>query len=267
MKENPLKEIQRELLFLLTTLDGICRENSIKYYITAGSLLGAVREGGFIPWDDDCDVVMKRGDFRKFLKVMRKKKDAPFAFQDRRAEKKYPYAFVKIRSRGVGARECGAIWEMLCGGCYVDVFPLDKCPKNPRRAERFFRFSELFTSVILAKGDKNFVCGYKNRLARGLFALLLRLPSSVSLFLREAVRIYYSLTSSGDMLATVYGSYGYPRESYKAEWFCSQAYLLFEGRHFPAPIGYREILSNMYGDYMTPPNENNRHTHLKGDSN
>lgn len=265
MKQDSIKVVQRELLFLLTTLDGICKENSIKYYITAGSLLGAVREGGFIPWDDDCDVVMKRGDFRKFLKIMRKKKDDHFTFQDRKTEKKYPFAFVKIRSLRVLARERGAIWELLCGGCYVDVFPLDKCPKNPRRAGRFFRFSELFTSVILAKRDKNFVCGYKNRLARGLFALLLRLPSSVSVFLRDAVRIYYSLTSSGDMLATVYGSYGYPRESYRAEWFRSQVYLLFEGRLFPAPIGYRAILSNMYGDYMTPPSENNRHTHLKGD--
>ncbi len=258
MKNIPLEKIHSELLVLLILLDKICRENSIKYYITAGTLLGAVREGGFIPWDDDCDVVMARGDFRRFRKIMRKIKSDTFYFQDKKSEKKYPYAFAKMRSRRVNARERGALWRSLGGGCYLDIFPLDKCPENPRRAERFFKLTELFTSVVLGKE-----CGYERRAARLAYSLLSRLPRGFSVFLRGAVRIYYSATSSGNMLATVYGSYGYPREAYRAEWFSSSVTLSFEGHGFPAPTGYRELLTNMYGDYMTPPEEKARRVHLE----
>ncbi len=260
-RDVPLEKIHKELLLLLLSLDGICKENSIKYYITAGTLLGAVREGGFIAWDDDCDVVMPRSDFRRFVKIMRKADSEFYYFQDRKNERKYPFAFVKIRSRQVGARERGKVWEGLGNGCYVDVFPLDRCPKNPQRARRFFKLTELLTSVILSKNGSE--CGYTKRSVRLIFSLLSLFPLAVLHFLRDAVRIYYRATSSGERLATVYGSYGYPRETYRREWFSRAVTLSFEGRKFPAPTGYRELLTNMYGDYMTPPGKENQRTHLQ----
>lgn len=249
--------IQSELLILLRLIDEICRKNRIEYFITAGTLLGAVRDGGFIPWDDDCDVIMPRNDYRKFVRIMRSYRSNIFYFQDRKSEKKYPYAFSKIRSRRVGARERGKLWREIGGGCFVDIFPLDKCPENPKRAKRFFKLIELFTSVLLGK------CEYKKRSARIIFSILSVLPRSFCALLRDAVRIYYSVTSGAKRLATVYGSYGYPRESYMAKWFNSPVYLSFEGEKFPAPIGYRELLTNIYDSYMTPPKKSEQRGHLE----
>lgn len=260
-RDVPLEKVHEELLVLLLSLDKICRESSIRYYITAGTLLGAVREGGFIPWDDDCDIVMPRRDFRRFVKIMRKVHSEIYYFQDRKSERKYPFAFAKMRSRRVAARERGEVWKELGDGCYVDIFPLDRCPENPRRAKRFFKLTELLTSVILSKSGGK--CGYAKRGARLVFSILSLFPLFALHFLRAAVRIYYSATSSGGRLATVYGSYGYPRETYRAEWFSRTTTLSFEGDKFPAPIGYRELLTNMYGDYMTPPSEENQRTHLQ----
>lgn len=258
--ERETEKIHLELSKMLISIDEICRENRIRYYITAGTLLGAVREGGFIPWDDDCDVVIPRRDFCKFVKIMQKRGSDFFYFQDSRCERHYPFAFAKIRSKRVGGRESGVIWQGLGGGCYIDVFPLDKCPENTRRATRFFKLSELFTSLLVAKCGGE--CGYKKRSARLIFSLLSLLHGRVIALFREAVRIYYSMTSNGARLATVYGSYGYPRECYEAEWFSEECRLKFEGHTLSAPVGYEEILKSMYGDYMTPHAESERRAHF-----
>ena len=183
-----------------------------------------------------------------------------FYFQDRKTEKIYPFAFAKIRSKRTSGRESGVAWQRLRGGCYIDVFPLDKCPENPKRAKRFFKLSELFTSLLIAKLGGE--CGYEKGLARLAFSLLLPLPRPIIVLLREGTRIFYSVTSSGKILATVYGSYGYPRESYDADWFAKGCRLKFEGYSLCAPKEYEKILKSMYGDYMTPHAESDRRTHL-----
>ena len=257
-----LRALQQAELRILDEVCRICRKNGIEFYITAGTLLGAVRHGGFIPWDDDVDIAMPRRHYERFRRIAKNGLKDGFTFVDGRCERDYPFYFGKVRLDGTEVEE-----ELLRGfnlhkGCYVDIFPLDKCPTGLRRRKTFFKLCEVVSCAIIARREKSFACEYQKSSARLLFGLIKALPLPLQKGLRRFLRATGSFFSSGRTLATVSGSHGYIRESYESKWFSSSQELEFEGRVMPAPIGYRELLSNMYGDYMTPPDKIERTGHF-----
>ena len=126
-----------------------------------------------------------------------------------------------------------------------------------------FKLSGLYSAVIISKLSPDFECGYKKPLAKLIFSLMRLYPIRLLKWMRRFSRAVFSFLSGGKRLATVYGSHGFPRESYCAEWFDSSVELKFENGVYPAPIGYKDLLTNMYGDYMTPPSEDERHGHFE----
>lgn len=256
------REIQLDGLDILLKLDGICRENGLTYYLTAGTLLGAVRHGGFIPWDDDIDVAMPRRDFDKLSRIAGKLLPEGYFYQDTATEKEYPFLFSKIRKAGPEVHE-----EILSGvnirkGRYIDIFPLDKCPDSPRTAGAFFKVIEFIKMAMLVKTDSSIPCGYTRRIPKLAFSVATHMPRwMLRLARRSAVGLFGGL-SSGKRLCTVAGTHGYPKETYESEWFVGEKEMLFEGRSFPVPMKTEALLQNMYGDYMTPPEESERGGHF-----
>ncbi len=261
------RRLQLEELTVLDEIKQICDRHGIRYYLTAGTLLGAVRHGGFIPWDDDADIAMPRRDFDRFAKICRTELSEGFFYQSEKTEKHYPFYFAKVRKDGTSVSERVLEGVDIHKGCYVDIFPLDKCPRSPRLGRLMFKLVEVCSCAIIAKESGDFVCQYEKRSARTLFALIKKLPRPIQRSLRNGIRKFFGLFTSGRRLATISGTHGHPRETYEREWFEKTVLLPFEGREYPAPHAYRELLTNMYGDYMTPPDESERVGHFEDSEN
>lgn len=262
MEANELRRHQLEIFAILLEFQRVCEKLSLRYFLTAGTLLGAARYKGFIPWDDDIDVAMPKKDYEVFSCQGYRLLSPEYVFQDYRTEPNFPYYFGKVRKRGTQAIEpiLGSI--DMEQGVYIDIFPLDVCPDRDDRAVLFFRGIELLDCAVLARVSPEFVCGYQKPYMRFLWNLLRRLPNRALFWLRERLCDAAAWGASGRKLCTVGGRHEYPHESYEAEWFRETVYLSFEEKRFPAPAGWEALLRNMYGDYMTPPPEEEHQRHF-----
>ena len=129
MRELKLEEIQGILLDIMTDIDSFCRENNIRYIISSGTLLGAVRHKGFIPWDDDADMFMPREDFDRFVKIYKGRK-YHLLYNTRNEKEFFAAAYAKISDPGTAN---AAEKKSKCRyGVNVDIFPLDSVPEDPK---------------------------------------------------------------------------------------------------------------------------------------
>ena len=258
------RTLQLAELTILDELDRICKKHGLKYFLTAGTLLGAVRHKGFIPWDDDIDVAMPRDDYERLSKICTDEEELSqgFFYQSEKTEKLHTFFFAKIRKDGTEVTEHLLDGVDIHNGCYIDIFPLDKCPSTPIFAKLYFKTIKMLNCAIISKVSPDFKDGYKP-LTKLVYKCIRLLPFNTLRGLRRFVRWFYSAFTSGKKWCTVAGSHGYPRETYLPEWFSDEVMLEFEGKEYPAPIGYKELLTNMYGDYMTPPAEDDRGGHFK----
>lgn len=257
-----LRALQLEELKILQQFKQICDKHQLKFYMTAGTLLGAVRHSGFIPWDDDIDVVMPREDFEKLRKIMSQDTPPGYFYQDGYTDDSYPFFFAKLRKNGTQVAEPTLEGVPMHTGIYIDIFPLDICPQSKSIAILFFKSIELLTCGLLAQNNPKFTCGYVKWYMRLLHSVCRRMPRLVLLKSRDGVRSIVSRWCKQSRLCTVGGAHGYPYETYQAEWFRTIDTVSFEGNLLPAPMGWDALLSNMYGDYMCPPPKGKREGHF-----
>lgn len=247
-----LGDVHRLELEILLEFQRVCTAHGLSFYLTGGSLLGAARHHGFIPWDDDIDVAMPRADYERFAQLCAGQALSPgYCYQNARVTPGFPHFFAKLRKQGPDADG------------YIDIFPLDKCPDRDGLAILFFKGVEVVNTAVFTRLDQEFVCGYTKWYMRFLWRLLRRLPTGVLFALRDGLRRLFGLAASGKLICNVGGMYGFPGEVCRIEWFSQRAELEFEGHRFPVPCGWHEMLTNMYGDYMTLPPEAERHGHVK----
>ena len=260
--EADIRQYQKEALSILLEFQRVCGELGLRYYLTAGTLLGAVRHGGFIPWDDDVDVAMPRKDYDKLVALGPRHFRAGYIYQEYRTERNFPYFFAKLRKQGTYVEEPVLRAIEMEQGCYIDIFPLDRCPAGDRLSVLFFKSVELLDCAVLAQVSTEFVCGYQKRGVRMLWNVLRCLPNECLFGLRECLRFLMGLAAFSGRLCTAGGNHGYPRETYRPEWFAKTVPVEFEGHIFPAPAGWDALLKNMYGDYMVPPPAEERKGHF-----
>lgn len=121
-----LRRHQLRMLEMLTYIDGVCAQHDIPYWLSSGTLLGAVRHGGFIPWDDDVDIEMLRKDYKKLLRVLNAETDGRYRLQTHRTDKGYFFPFAKLRDLQSVLRENDNIdIDFTYRGIYIDIFPLE----------------------------------------------------------------------------------------------------------------------------------------------
>ena len=262
MREEKLNTVRQHELEIFQEFDRLCTQNGLKYYVIAGTLLGAVRHKGFIPWDDDIDVAMPRKDYERLGEICRRELGEAFFFQSVDTDPDYPYLFNRLRKNGTEVDELAFRRITMHKGVYIDIFPLDGCPAKDWSGKLFFKWVEQLHCAVMAAANPDFVCGYKKCYMRALHGVLRRLPRPVRFALWNMT---WSVVNAlcKKKLCTVCGRHGYPAESYQAVWFDETVQLEFEGRMLPAPAGWDAMLTNLYGDYMTPPSEEERKGHFE----
>lgn len=257
MREIQFEEMKRIELNILIYFTEVCEENNLRYYLGGGTLLGAVRHKGFIPWDDDIDVMMPRPDFQKLLSLSINNENYNII---KPGTAGYYYNFAKLVDTRTILEEKGI--KRIDGlGVYIDIFPLDGMPETPNARKK--RFKELNS---IRKRINN-TCLLKPKFHRNPFAYLnaCRIYNSnknIDLSSLQKKYLDSALKNSFDDSEFVFaagGAYG-ARDIFPGKWFEKEIELQFENLTVKAFNGYDFYLTQLYGDYMTLPPEDKRVT-------
>ncbi len=264
MNNSELIRYKDILLKILAAFIKICEENNLQYFCAGGTLIGAVRHHGFIPWDDDLDFFMPRKDYDRLEEIMLDRSE---------------YKVISIfNSNGLATfkkiYDCNTtLWEYkqipFIYGVYLDIFPLDETVDNKqgflkkyktlRNLCRLYQISQMKTSLTDLIGfikDKK-----RNFLVKGVLSILV--SSCLKSYYRKKIITYekeLANSKKGDHLASYYGDY-WDKEYLKRSWFDDYIEMPFEHLKVRACKGYDGYLSRLYGDYMKLPPIEKQVTH------
>ena len=246
-----LRHQQMRMLDILLEIDKICKKHDIKYWLSSGTLIGAMRHNGFIPWDDDLDIEMMRSDYVRLLEVLPQELPDWLALQSDKTDPYYFFCYAKVRDRRSKMLEQNAydrMWKEQ--GIYIDIFPMEQHPiwlhkltgKTIGHMYKIWRTSSDDAKAIKA--------------VRRIFWL----NSSV---LYPCLRAILHLTSAILPLKTITSGMGIPFHNprYVDEIFPLTTHV-FEGHQLPVPGNADAHLRHLYGDYMQLPDLNKLALHV-----
>lgn len=253
-----LKKIKIVACDVLNEVVRVCDENDIKYFLGYGTLLGAVRHKGFIPWDDDVDIYMFRDDYERFASIASEKLGSNYIFQDWRNEIEYPFAMGKVRMNGTLSKENSFNHLNMHQGIFIDIFPLDKFPEDIKETQKIRKKCIALNnfSVLLSLDPKR-----KRNPLRNIVIYIAK-----KLFNGKKIqkKLYDYIMHNNKSEYEYYGLHtDNPFEHYRMEDFCPAVKLEFEGKFYDCPKNYHKILQNTYGDYMQLPPEDQRVHHFR----
>lgn len=245
--------IQTKLLELLLVFAKLCDKYGLKYYLAGGTLLGAVRHHGFIPWDDDIDVMMPFEDYLKFLKLAEKLPEG-MVIQSAENDPFYPFLFAKMcdTESPIKTQNEHGPW-----GTYIDIFPLlpSRCPT--KLAIFYFNIISIINYVLQVKCGWTSYIPYKKVSARLGYRLLNTMNMAKLRKLRSNLVKMLSKDDSGYVFSFG-GVHKGAIEFFPCKWFESTILLSFAGERFPCISGWDEYLRQLYGDYMVLPPKTDR---------
>lgn len=265
MREIELSELKTIQIDILKYIKKICNENGLRYYLCGGTLLGAIRHKGFIPWDDDIDIFMPMNDYKKFIELFNKNKvdNKNYVLFNPYYKKDYYYFFSKLADkRTILIENNRPRIDNL--GVNIDIFPICGLPNDKEEQIKFVN--------LLKENYKKFFrlddvwWNYANNKVKRIIKTIVRYPyyllnknkniKSEILNMMEK----YSFENS-DFVAFYFTIYNIEREITRKEVYSKTIDVKFEDDYFSAAIGYDEYLTNLYGDYMKLPPVEKRVTH------
>ena len=245
-RTDALKNQHEAAYEALLQVDRLCRENGISYFLLAGTVLGAVRHGGFIPWDDDVDVGMTPENLRRFCEACKTKLPEDFVWSHPDTNPAHPRFFGKIVRKG---RHC------------LDVFPVVPTSDDPRARKKQWRQRLLLHTMYLRKVGVPF--NFQNLSAKSVLmyfgSLVLSLFWSRENILKKADAVMNRFEhEKTEYYVNICSRYRLEKELIRREWAEDLQPIRFEGGLFPAFADTHAYLSHLYGDYMTLPPEAER---------
>lgn len=264
MQKLDINQIKKIELDILIAFADFCEENKLKYYLAYGTLLGAVRHKGFIPWDDDIDVLMPRPDYNRFIELTGynpiKQNLETRLYRNCKNPNIYPFA--KIIDTNTLVYEKGKSRKNI-SGIWIDIFPLDGCPDSSEETRvQFEKYLKIRNWQDLATTNPFYI-------DQNIIKKMLKF-----IFFAPAAKLYgcKRICKKIDELAQ---SYSYDKSQLVADFTWGDSlnailkkedlepalHLEFEGKLFNAPKSYDQYLTNLYGDYMILPPENERIPH------
>lgn len=265
LSPEQFRKMQLVELDMLVEFDRVCRENKIRYVLFGGSLLGAVRHKGYIPWDDDADIGMLRQDYDKFKKHINELNSEICYFQDHDTDPEYRWGYGKLRRTGTKYVRVGQEHLKCKTGIFVDVFPMDDIPKSIigqiLQDRHCYCLRKILWSEVARVNTKGFW--------KIWFTLLSKIPVS---FAFSQYKLYEKISRnrtpnrvrclSFPATGTLYKKnplnerYGMPKS-----WFTDRCLYDFEDKKLYSSKDYDTVLKYIYGDYMVLPDEKGREQH------
>lgn len=258
-----LEQLKKIELEILKQVDEICIREKIRYSLCGGSLLGAVRHGGFIPWDDDIDIFMPRPDYNRFIEYC-STNQTPFRLVSSEVDSKYSYLFAKAMNCATSITELNGNRNGITMGVYIDIFPVDGLGNTYDEAKRMYSMTRFDRELLIAYNWKHFFRSKTHSAVyepiRLAFYVLSRFVKSGKLI--ERIQAKYP---SGDFEKFAYagvvcGSYRF-KEILPIEVFLEYDTILFEGHVFMSIKNKDVYLKSIYGNYMELPPEEKRVVH------
>lgn len=268
MKRMTTREIQEVNLATLKFVDSFCKSHGIRYWLSDGTLIGAIRHNGFIPWDDDMDITMPRPDYERFVKEFKDTRKYKL-FTPERGNSYMTYARVCEMEE-----TCFKVlipWTSERCGVPIDIFPVNGGPQNESEFDPIAKECGQIRQDIVAFRKK---ASHLERIRRNAAGFLVDIVRVVLHSLRRMV-LWHTVRPLLDRRSMIDRQFDYGSSDngfclavtmnrtkfWPKAWFDSTIDHKFEDGVFPVPIGYHEILTKMYGDYMTPPSKDNQGTH------
>lgn len=256
-----IEELKKIQLGILLHIDKACSEHNLKYFISDGTLLGAVRHKGYIPWDDDLDIWMPRRDYERLVEIM-DKDESCYTILNHKNSPNYIYAFGKaVDNRTLLIENVEAKCPM---GVYVDIFPYDglpgDCPEDFKRHVKWCLYLEnqRYRAFQSFRGVKS---NHESGNIRRFLLWAVRRAIGGKNFIR-AVNYFSSKYSAEETKFVGCLVAGYKeKDMMPAEIFQEAVELEFENHKFRAPVGYNQYLKIEYGDYMKLPPKEQQVTH------
>ena len=271
MTELTNKEMQAVELEILKVLSNICEEQGLDYFIMYGTLLGAVRHKGFIPWDDDLDIMMKRADYDKLVQYLIEHEEElmPYKLFSPYNNPEYPFMigrFCDTRYKYEGNN------EIDCGmGIFVDIYPLDGCGKSMKEVNLKGNYFRYLSSMCFLASRKHFFVDHELYSSKkDIKMTIIKVPLFViakTLGIKHYLKKLEKLISKyryedNEYVGPTTWMSNYKKDIMKKEWVDETVFIDFEGEKFRAPKEYEKILKHKYGDYMKmPPKEKQVATH------
>lgn len=247
---STLRNMQLRLLDILVEIDRICRKHNIQYWIDFGTLLGAVRHEGFIPWDDDIDVAMPTADYYRFLEIAPHELPDSLFLQTKSTDPTYPFLLNKVRDKkSFFITQHEDFTRNYEKGLYIDLFEVQPYPNvNPKLQKRIMRWllkTYFFFSVKQEVTIKNTIAAVSFPIINAFLNLIWSIFS-----LRPKHKVGYEKH---------FNPYG---NSYSKDMIFPLKDIVFEGKTFLGPADPDRYLTSIYKDYMVLPPEDKRITHI-----
>ena len=259
---NKVRELQLVQLEILKDVTKFCDERNLTYYLDFGTLIGAIRHQGFIPWDDDVDIVMYRNDYEKFIDIFSKENSDKYFVQNNHTDKGYSRFITKIRLNGTKQVERNLSDIKMHHGIYIDIFPLDNVCKNDGVCLRLrgVIIRILFALANLRVGKRDHFSKIKDLLKRTLRVFTFPIPRTVINKTFDFI-CKMSNETGGEYTTSFASPYGWKKQLVKNEVYSKGKKAEFEGYKFNIPSKYDVILKQLYGDFMKLPPLEKRTSH------
>lgn len=257
MKKIGIEEAKSFLVEVLQDFHEFCEANGLRYVLAAGTLLGAVRHNGYIPWDDDIDVYMPRPDYEKLIALY--PCDRPNKLYEHSLDEKYMYPFAKLAKKGTLCVEKGG-YSGVDIGIYLDIFPIDGLGNDMKDAKKEVRKITKYVNLNLSllveqwRKDVSFVKNFAIWCLH-VFSVIYGGHKKILKKMKKALAVFDYDKSA--YVGQIVEMPGYKKIT-KRSLFEERELHIFEGKQFYIPKAYDLILTNLYGDYMKLPPEEKR---------
>ena len=256
--DETLKKLHKVELEILNEFVRICDKNNLQYTLFAGSMLGAVRHAGFIPWDDDIDVGMLRDDYDKFLKIAYEELDSKFYLDCFEYNKEYYLPFAKIKKNGTIFDEEGSHHIHNHKGIYIDIFPIDNVYDNPKKSYMRAVITKIIRNTIIIKQGISNIKEARHKVLVSLF----RIFSFQSLMQLEKKLVTSNKDNHSKYVGCFFSVYPFKKEIIERNDFLPTIKLKFEDKEYQVINNYDKYLKSVYGNYLELPPEEKRVNHM-----
>lgn len=253
-----LKHLQKVILEIMKDIDELCQRNHINYYLNGGSAIGAIRHQGFIPWDDDLDIMMTYDNYERFLRACREQLD-PDKYYIQEGLEDWPLNYSKIKLKGTRFDEIEAyVKNEDMRGIFVDVFKIDNT--SDKRWQQRIQYAFAKYRVCYGMLQRT----YKSASWQKKVAMALSCPMKIGFIRRFVIRQSERYNDKEtEYVASFYESKRFKKCIFKRSTFGSPQYLPFEHMQLPVQADYDKYLSITFGNYMQlPPEEERQLKHL-----